>query len=130
LEEQIWKRFTSADADIRRGILLLSQHEQPMTGTRFAEVAHGVLLRDKDDNVRTHAISQLAYCRDPGSKGAEVLAVALRDSSANVRLFACQSVKFRRYTKLADAVKSLQSDPDAQVRAMATDTLEFWAKSR
>jgi hypothetical protein len=128
LNQQLWTRFNEAEVDVRRGILQLAMHEQPMTGQRFAEVAQGVLLREKDDNVRTHAVSQLAYCRDPGAKGMEVLARALRDRSASVRLFACQSVKMRRFEQLADQVKELQNDPDPQVRDMANDTVAFWRK--
>ena len=129
LEEKVWKRFQEAEPDVRRGIFQLNLNEQPMTGPRLAEVAQGVLLHEKDDNIRTHAVSQLAYCRDPGAKGMEVLGAALRDRSASVRLFACQSVKMRRYEPLADQVKKLQNDPDAQVREMASDTLEFWRKN-
>ncbi|MBI2807684.1 MAG: HEAT repeat domain-containing protein [Planctomycetes bacterium] len=128
LDAALWKRFDESDLEVRRGMLQLTLYEQPMSGPRFAEVAQGVLLREKDDNVRTHAVSQLAYCRDPGVKGMEVLAAALRDKSAGVRLFACQSVKMRRYEKLAEQVRALQNDPDKQVRAMATHTLETWRK--
>jgi hypothetical protein len=126
LDEAIWKRYQESEVDVRRGILQLSIREQPMTGPRFAELAQGVLAHEKDDNVRTHAVSQLAYCRDPGAKGMAVLAAALRDSSASVRLFACQSVKMRRYEKLTTQVNNLQNDPDGQVRDMATHALEFW----
>jgi hypothetical protein len=128
LNEHVWTHFNEAEVDVRRGILQLAMHEQPMTGPRFAEVAQGTLLREKDDNVRTHAVSQLAYCRDPGPKGMEVLAGAMRDRSASVRLFACQSVKMRRFEQLADQVKELQNDPDPQVRDMANETVAYWRK--
>lgn len=128
LDAKMWARFKEAETEVRRGILQLQLHEQPMTGSRFAETAQGILLHELDDNIRTHAVSQLAYCRDPGAKGMEVLAAALRDRSASVRLFACQSVKMRRYEPLADQVRQLQSDPDRQVRDMATATLAAWRK--
>jgi hypothetical protein len=126
LTDEVWKAYHHADIDVRRSVLQLSLHEQPMSGPRFAELARGVLQQEKDDNVRTHAVSQLAYCRDPGPKGVEVLASALRDKSPSVRLFACQSVKFRRYEQLAGQIMQMRSDPDQQVRAMAIETLEFW----
>src|SRR5204863_9451969 len=44
LDDKDWNYLQQADVDVRRGILQLSIHEQPMTGARFAEVARGTLL--------------------------------------------------------------------------------------
>ena len=54
----------------------------------------------------------------------------MRDPSAEVRMYACQSVKQRRYESLALQVKSLEKDADQKVREMAKDTLKFWSEIR
>jgi HEAT repeats len=129
LNDQSWQRFLGENAEVRLSVCQLSEHEQPMDGVRFAEFVRGVLEREKDEHIRTHAVCRLGYSRDSGVKGAETLSAALRDPSADVRMYACQSVKQRRYESLTAQVKSLAKDADPKVREMAKDTLKYWSET-
>ncbi|MBI1829910.1 MAG: HEAT repeat domain-containing protein [Planctomycetes bacterium] len=129
LNDKVWKRYQASDAALRLSLFQMSENGHPMIGARFGEVVQGAVLHEKDEHIRAHAVIRLGYFSEPGDKGAQVLAAGLRDPSADVRMYACQSVGQRRYVQLTDQVKQLQNDPDAKVREMATHTLERWQKN-
>lgn len=123
LDRETFRRYFEADVEIRRDVFQLRDHDQPLEGDRLVDVVESILQNEKVPNVRIFAANAIAYTKKPGTRSGTVLANALKDSDADVRMFVCQAIWIRDAREQALAVIPLLQDKSEQVRDMAVTTL-------
>jgi len=129
LDASAFRRFRAANTDIRRDIFQLRDHDQPLEGDRLVAVVEIVLATDPNPSVRVFAGNALAYTKKPGRRTNEVLAAALSDRDADVRMFVCQALRIRDARDQAGVVALLLRDDSKQVREMAAHSLAHFLSS-
>lgn len=120
------KAFLAAPVDVRRSVIR-QRDGSPLTGDQLVDVAEYVAMHDPDENVRTHAVCRLGGDDlKANTQAGRVLARALRDRSASVRQFACQSLWQHADADFASDVRPLLADPNREVRYEAVRTLGWF----
>jgi HEAT repeats/PBS lyase HEAT-like repeat len=123
INDAAMKAYLAAPLEVRRG-LIQRREESPLAGERLVEVAEYVLKHDPEENVRTHAVCRLGYGDLKGTPDAgRVLVRAVKDPSAQIRQYACQSLWQHGNADHAPAVRPLLADADKDVRYQAVTTL-------
>lgn len=113
------KAFLAAPVDIRRSVIQ-QRGDSPLTGDRLVDVAEYVATHDPDENVRVHAVCRLGGDDlKENTQAGRVLAARLKDTSAEVRKYACQALWLHADPDHGPDARPLLTDTDRQVRLTA-----------
>lgn len=122
VDPAVLRKLLASERDVRVQIAQERAQDKRVPVGKLGQMFAYLVQHDPDANVRAHAATSLGRSEHI-AEGTPVLIGALKDPSAEVRLFAVQAMWHARGQEAVRAVQPLLQDPQRGVRMTAARTL-------